>query len=233
MDISHKIHFFLFILIIGLFSSCKLKFDERGISEGIMQYNITYLEDEKNNPLISLLPVHLDMYFKEDNVLLTVEGWMGVFKSQFLKIADDNKAFTSLKVLNKKFYYECNEPSDFMGITDYKGLEIKFTDKTKKILDYECKHAWVNVPQTRVSFDLYYTNEIAIEAPNLHTPFEKVPGVLMEFRLEMNGIPMHLIASDIISKELKDDVFTIPQSYTKVQKEKVDELITSILPQKK
>lgn len=228
MILTRKIKLFVVISIVLVVSSCH-KLTKRGIDEGIMKYEITYLEDKANNPLISLLPSHLEMYFKDNSVLLCVEGWMGIFESAFIKQAETGDFITTLKIMNKKYYYKSDSVEGFMGDTKYLNLEISFDEEVKKILNYDCKHATVFVPSNNLTFDLYYTTEINVEEPNKNTVFEAVPGVLMEFQVEMNGIPMHLIATELTEKEIADEEFCIPEGYTEVEKQEVDTIFSSIM----
>jgi len=228
MILSRKINLIVVLFTVLLVSSCH-KITRSGIDEGIMKYEITYLEDKANNPLISLLPSHLDMHFKNNSVLLCVEGWMGIFESAFIKQAETGEFITTLKIMNKKYYYKSDTVEGFMGDTKYLNLEFSFDEEVKQILDYDCKHAKVFVPSNNVTFDLYYTTDISVEEPNKNTVFEEVPGVLMEFQVEMNGIPMHLIATELTEKEIPDDDFYIPSGYKEVEKQEVDTIFSSIM----
>lgn len=221
----------VFFISMNLFHACindKSDKDSR-YAEGKMIYAIDYLVSEESNPLISLLPSNLDMFFKDNNIVMSVEGWMGIFKSAFLRDNDAGKTMTLLKVMNKKYYYENITNDNFMGVTSYTNLSIVFDDVQKEILDFNCGHAVVTVPHNGITFDIFYTSEIGIDDPNKDTPFYEVPGVLMEFQLEMNGIPMHIKANELKYQKVSNKIFDIPEGYEEVEKEVVDELIGSLL----
>lgn len=221
----------LLILLISIFSlqSCQFDNGKEGITEGTMKYNITYLEDESQNPIISLMPSHLKMSFKDNSVIMEVEGWMGVFKSSFIKDYKNSEAITLLKMLNKKYCYRSADDCGFLGFSEYNNAEIKYDTVVKTILDFSCKHAKVVIPEKDLSFDIYYTDEIKIEKPNEFTPFEEIPGVLMEFQIEINGIPMHLNASEVIETEISDDVFVVPDDYEDVPREELDNIFSNLI----
>ncbi len=227
MILSRKRPIFLLLIFLVIFS-CN-KFGGNGINEGVMKYKITYLEDKADNPLISLLPSHLEMFFKNNSVSLCVQGWMGIFESTFIKQAETGNTITTLKIMNKKYYYISDSVVGFMGETKYNNLQFEFDDITKNILNFECKHATVFVPSENFEFDIYYTNHIAINKPNCNTVFEKIPGVLMEFQVEMNGIPMHLIATELVEKEVPDNSFNVPDGFKEVEKQEVDTIFSSIM----
>ena len=202
---------------------------ESGISEGTMKYDITYLEDESENPIISLMPSQLDMSFKNSSVIMEVEGWMGIFKSTFIKNEQNSEAITLLKMMNKKYCYRSVGSQGFLGFSAYNNAKIVFDDETKEILDFLCKHAKVTVSDKNLLFDIYYTDEIKIDKPNEFTPFEEVPGVLMEFQIEINGIPMYLIASEVIETDIPDNIFQVPNGFEDVKREELDKIFSSII----
>ncbi len=216
-------------LLFLLLSSCNGKYAGSGLKEGQVIYKVEYLEDKKDNPLISLLPNEIKMFFKNDNVAMDVEGWMGVFKSGFLRIGNSKKIYTLMKVLNKRYYYESVDASSYMGLSSMKDVEINFDDSVKTICDLACKHAFVKIPSKNMQFDLFYTEEIEIEAPNYGTPFSEIPGVLMEFQVEMHGIPMHIQAKQIQAVKVENFKFEIPVDYKNVDKAVVDELVASLI----
>lgn len=219
----------VFILLFILVSACNLNFNREHMVEGIMTYKITYLQDESENPLISLMPPTLEMTFKNNAVKMEVEGWMGVFKSTFIKPGASDEAINMLKMMGKRYYYVSDTEDGFMGMTSYHNLNLQFTGKTKQILNYKCKHAMASVPDTDIRFDVYYTDKIAIKNPNQYTPFAAISGVLMEFSMEINGIKMLLQAKDIKGCEIPDDVFLVPKNYQKVEKTTIDEIFQSLV----
>lgn len=223
-----KISVFISLLAF-LLSGCELRFGKKGIKEGKIVYNIEYLQNESENPLISLMPSHLDMVFKSNTVKMEVEGWMGVFKSSFIRQYPQESSITVFKMMNKKYYYKSTGKTDFMGMNSYQDMQIVFDDTEKKIVDFNCKHAKVSIPSKKISFDVFYTNEIDIQSPNSSTPFQNIPGVMLEFQIEIQGIPMKLHAKEILEIEIPDTDFSIPAGYQEVSKETIDDLIKELI----
>jgi len=166
------------------------------------------------------------MRFKNNNVILDLEGWLGIFKSSFIK-DDKQNAYTLLKILNKRYLYESESGESYYGIGICPEIEISFDDKTKDILGFKCNHALVNLPD-ETNFDVYYTNKIRVENPTVNTPLDKIPGMLMEFNLEMNGIPMRLEAIEFHSDKIPDNAFDIPVGYENVQRSQMDDIFFGI-----
>ncbi|HAM98413.1 MAG TPA: hypothetical protein DCQ26_07355 [Marinilabiliales bacterium] len=216
--------FFAFILL-----ACELRFGKKGIKEGKIIYGIEYMQEESENPLISLMPSTLEMVFKDNTVKMEVQGWMGVFKSSFIRHYPQEQSITVFKMMNKKYYYKSVGGTDFMGMSSYPNMKIHFDDKEKKIIEFNCKHVSVEIPEKSLNFDVYYTNDIRIESPNSLTPFHEIPGVMMEFQIEIHGIPMRLLAKEIIDLDVQEDVFNVPEGYMEVTKDTVDELIKELI----
>ncbi len=228
LQLGNKPLLAIMVLIVVILGACNSKLGKSNIDEGVITYKITYLVSESENPLISLLPSQIKMYFKDDNVSMSIEGWMGIFKSSFIKISKKDQAITLLKMLNKKYYYECKTPGDFMGMSGYTKPIIEFDDLEKEILGYQCKHAIVTIEHANITFDIYYTNQIDVKNPNQHTLYEQIDGMLMEFQIEMNGIPMKLVATEIINTNVDDIHFEIPADYNCVDKEEIDKIFNSL-----
>lgn len=219
----------IIVLAIALFQACKFKIGDKAISEGTMKYSITYLDDESKNPIISLMPSHLKMSFKESSVIMEVEGWMGVFKTSFIKNGSSKEAITLLKMLNKKYCYRSYGSKGYLGFDANGEMIIEFDEELKEILSYSCKHAKVTLPEKNLTYDIYYTEEIGIDNPNEFTPYDQIPGVLMEFQIEINGIPMYLIASEVIESEIPDEAFDVPEGFEDVPREELEKIFSSLI----
>jgi hypothetical protein len=132
-------------------------------------------------------------------------------------------------MMNKKYYYICSGSTDFMGMQSFNDVSIAFDDAEKEILDFNCKHAKVSADSGSVNFDLYFTTEIDITAPNNQSPFKEIPGVLMEFQIEINGISMFLVAAEVVETSISDELFQIPVGYEEVPKQTIDDIFSSLI----
>lgn len=224
-----RLKLLLVISVVGLLSgSCKLKLGHSGIDEGSIRYKITYLQSEKENPIIGLMPGYLTMQFKNNSVRMDVEGWMGVFKSTFIRQYEQKKSVNLLKMMSKRYYYTCTETTQFMGMNTYQSVDITFDNEVRNILDFKCKHASISVNNGTETFGVYYTRQIAIKEPNAQTPYFEIPGVLMAFQIEVNGIPMYLEAVEVLEREIPDAVFEIPEGFEEVPKASIDEIFSAL-----
>ena len=159
---------------------------------------------------------------------MEVEGWLGIFKSSFIKNRNDSQAVTLLKMLNKKYCYRGQGKDGYIGFEAYDSIRIISDNITKNILGFECKHAKAILNSKNIEFDIYYTDKIKIKDPNKFTPYHNIQGVLMDFQIEMNGLPMHLTATEFKSVKINDKVFKIPEEYKDVEKQEIDKIFSSI-----
>lgn len=223
LKITKYIPLFLLILF-----SCKLNDTPELIEEGIITYDITYFQTEKENPLISLLPAQMTITFKDDKAVSVFEGWMGIFSSSLITDISKGENKTLIKLSDKKYYSvsAINEP--FIGEkTD--SISIQDIDETKDIAGYKCKKSMVNIynPEN-YSFDIYYTDELKLKYPNINSPFKDIQGVLMEFQMEINNIEMKLTFNNINTDKIHDSVFNIPEGYHNISKAEMEEILESV-----
>ena len=154
-----------------------------------------------------------------------MEGWLGIFRSAFVKNGE-NEAYTLLKILSKKYLYVSEPNEGFYGMKKPDNLKVDFDDEIKEIIGFECKHATVTIDT--LSFGVYYTNDIKIKNATANTPLDMIPGMLIDFRLEMNGIPMHLEAVEFINEKVPNTIFDIPTGYERVERSQMDEIFNGI-----
>lgn len=217
------------ILIIFTLSCDNLGFSGK-LSEGTVEYDIVYLQDEKDNPLISLLPTTMSFKFKDDLSIQKIEGWMGIFQMAGIADRGNNKRDAILKIMNEKYYYETTMDGPPFGFDEMPDFKLKDSDSTKTIAGYLCKRKDVFVGDSaKAAFSIYYTDQIELENPNCNNPFKMVDGVLLEFQMSFQKIPMKLTAKKVTKEEIPDDEFNIPEGFSKVPMEKMQETISNLM----
>jgi len=214
-------------LIFCIFSSIfcnKLKSDTKP-DEGVITYEITYLDSERENPIIALLPKEMIVKFKDNKTATIIEGFMGFFEMTF--VTDKNKSFTLLKIMGNKYYSEIDSNSLNFGYEKMQGLTVKKINETKLISGFKCNRAQIVCDSiSSEPFNVYYTNDISIKNPNAASPYSGIEGVLMNFKVNLNNINMSMNATKVVSEDIDDAVFSIPQEYKKVDKSEMIKLIT-------
>ena len=203
------------ILTLLLAWGCKTKSEtDDKINEGIITYNVSYFSSEKDNPIIALLPNKVELRFKDNNICLISEGYLGFFSTKFISKYKNQNSNILLKVLSNKLNYEFPKDEIAFVYNQQPPARIEYQDSTKQIAGYECKHATVymdNISKTKI--DLFYTLDIGLKAPNRNTPLYKILGVLMEFETTMNQVKAKFTAQSVSLTTVNEEEFTIPEEY--------------------
>lgn len=215
----------LFFGILFAFS-CKSKDSYR---EGILTYNITYLEDKQKNPIIELLPNQVQIKFKEDNTVIIVEGFWGTFQIKFISNQSLKKNYTLLRILDKTYYVENSIDSINAGFENLNDIKIS-TDKTDTamiagVISYSANVISKTLCDSVLKF--YYTYDINIKNPNAGSPFKDIDGVLTKFTTEVMGIKMQFKLSKIEEKPVDISEFKVPEGYKKISRKKFEEILKS------
>lgn len=203
------------ILILLLVWGCKTKSEtDNRINEGIITYNVSYFSSEKDNPIIALLPNKVELRFKDNNICLISEGYLGFFSTKFISQYKNQNSNILLKVLSNKLNYEFPKDEIAFVYSQLPPTRIEYQDSTKQIAGYECKRATIHMNnKTNSQVDLFYTLEIDLKDPNRNTPLHKVPGVLMEFETTMNQVKAKFTAQSVSLNTIDEEEFTIPDEY--------------------
>ncbi len=218
---TNKTFLIVFSVILSLLASCRS--DVSKGKEGIIHYELTYLDDETANPIITFLPNTMQYSFKDDRTVQKVEGWGGVFKMVGISDNEKDSVIALMKILGEKYQYRCGLGDDSFGYDPLEGVKIEYVDGTKEIAGYKCKKAIAKYKDQ--TFDLYYTEEIKIKEANWNTPYKEVKGVLMEYQINMFNINTKIVAKEIEKIEVAETEFEIPEGFLKVDKKKIEESV--------
>ncbi|MBE9468478.1 MAG: hypothetical protein IMY72_09210 [Bacteroidetes bacterium] len=218
----------IIIILLTLINSCTV--NEKVFDEGVLEYKIEYLTNKKETPIVNLLPPSMYIKFKNNSTYTFIKGWMGVFSLSYISNSENETNTTLLKIMDKEYYYSSNFRDTNFVFDDLEGMNLQFTDDTKEILGYNCKKVIVTFQdEDKPPFEVYYTNEIKIKNLTLNTPFKNIDGVLMEFNIEMQKIPMRLTINKVKPAKVSDDVFYVPSSYIKVEKKRIQNILDSLI----
>jgi hypothetical protein len=134
-----------------------------------------------------------------------------------------------IKVFDKKYLYQSTKnemPIFFNPATKYK---IKFANDTFRLAGLLCRDANITDDQTNKTFKIAYTT-VDVNYPNKGTPYEKIDGLLMDFRLQMKSLNMQLKATKVEEKIISEDEFRIPKGYKLISRRQMEDIFTTLLP---
>ena len=209
-------HTTLILIILHLFISCSSKSDKiKTDAEGTITYKVCYETSEDSNPIVALLPTQVEYKFKNNNISILSEGYLGFFSTKFISKINESTNSLLFKILNNKMNYEFGN-NEIPFIYNHKlATKIKYLKTDKVIAGYKCKLARVFIEEIPKPIDVYYTEDICLENPNRNTPFGKINGVLLEFETNMNEITAKFSAQNISLTPVSKGEFLVPSDYVK------------------
>jgi GLPGLI family protein len=201
-----------------------------GMTEGRIEFKITYEQEEVGGYSASLLPSKMTMEFRDNMVKNTIQGGMGFFNLVNVSDLNNYQYITYLKFIDKRYIFkgDKNEPPCCFGLMD--GMDIEFTRQTKEIIGFKCKKAIASFPNGGIeAFDIWYTEDLQLDKPNGNSPFQKIPGVLLEFNTIMGNANMHMVARNRNDARIPAKIFELPKNYTQVTKLEMETILNALL----
>lgn len=214
--------------VVALLLSCTHPFGGKKIKRGVISYAITYDSTmlEKVDP--RLLPSALTVSFNENRTFNAIEALSGSVSISIISDPGKQLFVTMLKVFSKKLYHaEQYEKGKYPALYSRIPRVLISTDfEEMEMLGYRCKRVTGHfVDNPGYSFDIIYTDEIAISEPNKNTPYEAINGVLLVFDLKLNNTLMHIKAQSVERKRVSRKLFEIPDDYKEVDFQTITDLI--------
>lgn len=216
-----------------LFSGCGQGTDRETetekISEGKIVYKLSYPQFESDNIFTSMFPKEMSFKFKDNNTKNELKTSMAVFSTSLLANSKEKKVTHLVRIANK---YSGLEMDSVEIMKEYgkkpDGMRITPTDSIKEIAGYQCHHAHVTFDNdTSKYFDIFFTNDIGITAPNWCTPFYEIKGVLMEAQITQFNMDMHMIATSVVAEEYPDSDFTVTTEYQPITIDEMTDIFQS------
>ena len=224
-----KDFWYAFLLMLILFG-CK-KHEPSGIYDnGRIEYRITYLENNSNQISPNLLPKKMKLEFNQDYSINIIEGFMGVFKLNNITYFRHKRCSTLLEVLNKNYVYLGKRGEEMCCFENMNDMTIESTAETRTIAGLDCNKAIVSLGESGESFEVFYTNEIKLEDPNMTNPYKQIDGVLLEFQLSLSGLKMKFTAEKFesqIDNSIKAPAF--PKNSNEVTRDQMSQIISRLV----
>ncbi len=224
--------FIILISILFLFAGCNNSTEKTSdLTEGKLEYKIIYPRQLESDGSTTFLPSEMITFFKGDDVMMDIKGGFGLYHLKYISKATGDTCFTLFKLFDKKLYYPMDNKQTLFVFKELGKPRIKlFKDSLKTIAGFLCKKAVISFPKTRIrSINAYYTEEIGREKPNVNTPFEKIPGVLMEFNFFYKTLTFKVVAKKFSPVKVSGSEFNIPSGYKKTTQEEIESFITTLL----
>ena len=196
-----------------------------GKEEGVIEFTTRAVD--ASHPLYGFAPDAATMRYKKDRFVIEMST-MGLFN---YSIIADNKERTlaqTVKFMNVK--QACIERGREIELDnlDY-ALSIEETDETKEIIGLKCYKLKVSrVSDPSVKFDAWYTRELGLENCNALTPYAKVKGVLLDYRIKKMGLEMHFLAKSHQEAKVPEHTFKIPATMKIISKQEMEQFFREL-----
>ncbi len=216
--------------VLLILTACKKDTYSGKYENGLIEYKITYLENELKDISPALLPKKMKLEFSPYYSTNTIEGFMGFFKLNSHTDFKHRRCSTILEVLNKKYLFKGKKGESMCCFDENPGMQIEFTNDTKEIAGLKGRRVIITLPEKGENFDIYYTDEIAIENPNSTNPYHQIDGVLLEFQLKLEFLKMQFTAEKFVPvghneiKKIGDQT-----SYQEVTREQMTYIIRRLM----
>lgn len=215
------------LILIVLLTSC----GGGGHNEGVLKFEITYLESEKKEmPIIGLLPTEMEQTFKNGSSKSEIKGFMGMFLSAYVSNNEDKTNSILFAVMSAKHFCKTKFGEPTLGFDAMPGMHIEITKEKKEIAEMKAIKANVTFDDPNIPpYEIWFTNDIKIDNPNWHTPYREINGVLLQYKVKMKGITMILKAKELKQVEVDPKVFNVPDGFKKVSPEELSTIVDEMM----
>lgn len=197
-------------------------FDKR-ISEGIIEYRVSFPEMTDESITASLLPESMIYEFNEKAFSSHFEAAGGVFKNRIVANRDTKTVEHQLKIFRKKIKVKMDNTGVIQMLSNYPKMTVIETEDTDTIAGYHCKKALVVYEDVDIpEIEVFYTTDIKMESPNWCTQYRDIEGVLMAYELEEFGVRMRLEAESVQNTPLDPEALATQDDYTEISRESMD-----------
>ncbi len=201
---------------------------EKHVSEGIIEYEITYPKIDANNMVLSGMPTKAALKFKNNNTINEMSGMMGLINIAYISNQTNHSVFQSLTLFNKK-YVSTISPEDMKRLNEGFVSKMEFGNNVMIIAGFKCKEAIVTLKDNS-TLHVYYTNDIDIANPNWSNPFSEIGGVLMDFEMERYGVVFHMKAKTVLAQKIEESSFQFSDEYKKISYSELEKILMELNP---
>lgn len=205
--------------------SCK-----KGQNEGTITYKIEFNEKEKaERSIIGLLPETMKFYYKDKSSSMEISAF-GMFRCAYISNLQKKTNSVLFYFMPKKFECSAKFGENMIGFDPMPGLIITPTTEEKDMFGLTAQKVHVSFTDTtKEDYDIWYTKDIKVHEPNWHTPYKDIDGVLLDYRIALKGISMHITINDISDLAVDSAKFLVPKDFAKVDVDSMNAIFDEYL----
>jgi len=203
--------FITFVLSFTLLYSCT---GFKGTNEGTIIYEITYDEAQKaERSVITVLPTKMTQSFKNGSSKSLIKPLFSMFA--YISDTTTKTNYILFQLMQDQYFCKSSFNEKTIGFDEFPGLTLTPTNETKVIAGKKAKKVIAKYNNSD-EFEIYYTDEIAINNPNWYNPFSEIKGVLLDYQVELAGIRMHITAKEIKEEPIDDNEFKVSSDFEQI-----------------
>ncbi len=196
---TNRTTIFTFLLVTPvLFGGCGRSMIQPRLTEGTIEYDITFPDYDPNGLMAGMLPEKTLLYFDAEHQVADLSAGMGVFRTSMIVNTPKQLMDYHMSVMSKKLVSELGAKDLMQFNKDSQAMSIIFTDVEDTIAGYPCKKAIaIYSGLEKPEVELWYTTAITMDRPNWFGPYSEVPGVLLQYEMIQYGMHMKLRATKV------------------------------------
>ena len=218
-----------FLLVIISFFGCNDSLFDNRISEGVIEFKVTYPDLDPDNLLATIMPDVMSMKFKDNVFNSELSAGMGMFKANLIANSNAYTLTKAVKLGNNKYVSRLSKTETQEYNESYDNVSVINLNETQEIAGLKCKKALLifeNIDMDDIY--VYYTDKIKFKDPNWSTPFKDIDGVLLAYEVEQLGIKMKFVAYSISEQKIDESDLLISEDYESISIDKLDEEVELI-----
>lgn len=200
-------------------------------NQGVITYAINYPEEITNQSFASFLPEKMISIFKDNHYKVNLSGEFNFYNLEYISRSQGDTCYTLFKIFDRKLFYPQSEEGTLFLFQDNDQPHIEFFgDSLKTIAGINCSKAIASFNNGNVSkVELYYTEELGFGHTNANTPFNEVPGTLMQFSIMFQGLKLSMVAESVNYKKIDSDEFLVPKNYKRTTRNEIKDIVSSLI----
>lgn len=219
----------ILICIPIILTSCSDIGENKGISSGTIEYRINYPDGGPGSKDLALMPRTMKMIFDHNQAVNFIEGFLGMYGINNITQFDTRKCTTVLKVFDRYYIYKGKKDEFMCCFDDMENMIINETNDTSVIAGLKCRKAVVRLPEEDLTWEIYYTNDIALKHPNQNNPYRFIDGVLVKFELRLVNIRMEFTAENFQPNSGSKKKPDIPETGIEVNRAQMAGIINRLI----
>jgi len=203
----------------------------KNISEGTIEYDVTYPELDSGNIMLEMLPITMVMQFKDGKFRSELKTAAGIIEMSVLADRQKDEMYNLVKIFSDHYALKMNRDQALEMTGVLPAFEIIQHEEQMNIAGANCKKIELDFKGAtkEENYIFYFTDEVELAEPNWCTPYHEIQGVFLDYRIENYGMVMRLLATEITSEEIDDDAFIVNDDYKYISAEEFDEMVVKNL----